>query len=161
MGGGRLAVSQLIAEVDDGGSLSIFSTLIVLEFCIIKFKDSLVAQRLKCLPPMRETRVRSLGREDPLEKEMVTHSSILTWRIPWILSSSIINLRKLRGLPWWLSGKKSTCQCRRREFDPWVGKIPWRRKWQPTPVSCLGNPMDRGAWQPTVQDHKSRTRPGN
>ena len=35
MGGGRLAVSQLIAEVDDGGSLSIFSTLIVLEFCII------------------------------------------------------------------------------------------------------------------------------
>ena len=44
---------------------------------------SLVAQRLKHLPPMRETRVRSLGREDPLEKEMVTHSSILAWRIPW------------------------------------------------------------------------------
>jgi len=39
VGGGRLAVSQLIAEVDDGGSLSIFSTLIVVEFCIIKFKD--------------------------------------------------------------------------------------------------------------------------
>ena len=35
------------------------------------------------LPPMWETRVRSLGREDPLEKEMVTHSSILAWRIPW------------------------------------------------------------------------------
>ena len=44
---------------------------------------SLVAQRLKRLPPMLETRVRSLGREDPLEKEMVTHSSILAWRIPW------------------------------------------------------------------------------
>ena len=44
---------------------------------------SLVAQRLKHLPPMRETRVRPLGREDPLEKEMVTHSSILAWRIPW------------------------------------------------------------------------------
>ena len=44
---------------------------------------SLVAQRLKRLPAMRETRVRSLGREDPLEKEMVTHSSILAWRIPW------------------------------------------------------------------------------
>ena len=42
-----------------------------------------MAQRLKCLPLMRETRVRSLGREDPLEKEMVTHSSILAWRIPW------------------------------------------------------------------------------
>ena len=46
--------------------------------------SSLVAQRLKCLPPMRETQVRSLGREDPLEKEMVTHSSILAWRIPWM-----------------------------------------------------------------------------
>ena len=44
---------------------------------------SLVAQRLKHLPPMRETRVRSLGWEDPLEKEMATHSSILAWRIPW------------------------------------------------------------------------------
>ena len=43
----------------------------------------LVAQRLKRLPPIRETLVRSLGREDPLEKEMATHSSILAWRIPW------------------------------------------------------------------------------
>ena len=44
---------------------------------------SLVAQRLKHLPGMWETRVWSLGREDPLEKEMATHSSILAWRIPW------------------------------------------------------------------------------
>ena len=44
---------------------------------------SLVAQRLKFLPPMRETRVRSLGQEDSLENEMLTHSSILAWRIPW------------------------------------------------------------------------------
>ena len=44
---------------------------------------SLVAQRLKRLPAMRETWVRSLGQEDPLEKEMATHSSILAWRIPW------------------------------------------------------------------------------
>ena len=42
-----------------------------------------VAQRLKCLTPMQETWVRSLGREDPLEKEMTTHSSILAWRISW------------------------------------------------------------------------------
>ena len=42
-----------------------------------------VAQRLKHLPAMRETQVQSLGREDPLEKEMATHSSILAWRIPW------------------------------------------------------------------------------
>ena len=32
-------------------------------------------------------------------------------------------------------------------FDPWVRKIPWRRKWQPTPVFCLENAMDKGAWQ--------------
>ena len=43
----------------------------------------LVAQKLKRLPAMRETWVRSLGREDPLEKEMATYSSILAWRIPW------------------------------------------------------------------------------
>ena len=41
-----------------------------------------MAQKLKRLPAMRETWVRSLGREDPLEKEMATHSSILAWRIP-------------------------------------------------------------------------------
>jgi len=41
------------------------------------------AQRLKCMPGMRETRVRSLGGEDPLEKAMATHSSTLAWRIPW------------------------------------------------------------------------------
>ena len=40
----------------------------------------------------------------------------------------------IRELPWWLSGKESTSQCRRRRFDPWIGKILWRRKWQPTPV---------------------------
>ena len=42
-----------------------------------------MAQRLKCLPARRETWVQSLGGEDPLEKEMATHSSILAWRIPW------------------------------------------------------------------------------
>ena len=46
-------------------------------------RASLVAQRLKHLTPVQETQVRSLGREDPLEKEMATHSSILAWRIPW------------------------------------------------------------------------------
>ena len=44
---------------------------------------SLVAQRLKRLSTLRETRVRSLGREDPLEREMATHSSTLAWKIPW------------------------------------------------------------------------------
>ena len=39
-----------------------------------------------------------------------------------------------RRLSWWLRGKESACRCRRRRFDPWVGKIPWSRKQQPTPV---------------------------
>ena len=54
------------------------------------------------------------------------------------------------GLPRWCSVEESACQCRRRGFDPWVRKIPWRRKWQPTPVFVPKNPMDRGAWQATV-----------
>ena len=46
-----------------------------------------------------------------------------------------------RGLPRWLSGKESACQCsrpRRLRFDPWIRKIPWRRKWQPTTVFLPG-----------------------
>ena len=42
-----------------------------------------MAQRLKHLPGIQETQVQSLGQEDPLEKEMVTHSSTLAWRTPW------------------------------------------------------------------------------
>ena len=45
---------------------------------------SLVIQTVKNLPAMQETWVRSLGQEDPLEKGMATHSSILAWRISWI-----------------------------------------------------------------------------
>ena len=44
----------------------------------------LVAQMVKRLPTTRETWVHSLGREDPLEKEMATHSSVLAWKIPWV-----------------------------------------------------------------------------
>ena len=46
-----------------------------------------------------------------------------------------------QGLPRWLSTKESTCQCRRYRrlgFDPWVGKMPWHRKWQPTPTFLTG-----------------------
>ena len=51
------------------------------------------------------------------------------------------------GFPWWLSGKESACQCRRhkRRFDPWIGTIPWRRKWQPTPVFLPGKSHGRGS----------------
>ena len=84
--------------------------------------SSLVAQRLKRLPLTQETWVRSLGWEDPLEKEMATHSSVLAWRIPWTkepgglqsmglqsqtrlsdlrhkISSSVYNLGQLLSVP--------------------------------------------------------------
>ena len=58
------------------------------------------------------------------------------------------------------SGKEPACQsrCKRLGFDPWVGKMPWRRAGQPLQYFCLENPMDRGAWW--VTDHgvaKSQT----
>ena len=64
----------------------LFSALmqVFLFYVVISIVSSLVAQRLKHLPAMWETWVRSLGREDPLEKEMATNSSILAWRIPWM-----------------------------------------------------------------------------
>ena len=49
--------------------------------------DSLIAQMVKSLPAVLETQVPSLGREDPLEEEMATHSSILAWKIPWMAKS--------------------------------------------------------------------------
>ena len=69
------------------------------------------------------------------------------------------------GLPRWPNGEESACQCRscrRYRFHPLVWKIPWRRKWQPTSYSCLGNPMDKGAWWATVlRASKSWTRMSN
>ena len=56
------------------------------------------------------------------------------------------------GIPRWCSVKESTCQFkkdRRGWFDGWVGKIPWRREWETTPV-LLGNSMDGGAWPAIV-----------
>ena len=52
-------------------------------FTASSFRISLVAQTVKRLSTMRETWVRSLGQEDPLEKEMAIHSSTLAWKIPW------------------------------------------------------------------------------
>ena len=70
----------------------------------------------------------------------------------WVLFSHpeiIHRLILFMGFPGGLVVKNSACQCRTRGFDPWSRQIPGRRKWQPTPLSCLGNPMDRGAWRTT------------
>ena len=76
---------------------------------------------------------------------------LLSWSVD---SFSHPDLWKCRfvGLPRRVSGKESTCQCRRcwrYSFHPWVGKIPWRRKRQPTPVLL---PMDRGTWWTIVYE---------
>ena len=86
-----------------------------------------------------------------LEKEMATHSSVLAWRIPGMAEPAVYGVAQSQTrlkwlsssipvweLPRWLSGKESTCQSRRHGFDPWVEKIPWRRKWHPTPVFLPG-----------------------
>ena len=64
-------------------------------------RASLVEPRLKRLPAIWETWVRSLGREDPLENEMATHSSVLAWKIPWTEEPGglqSMELQSLRGL---------------------------------------------------------------
>ena len=117
---------------------------------------SLVAQLVKNLPAMKETWVWSLGWEDLLEKGMATLSSSLAWRSPWTIYSpwgrkesdrtewlSLSLFKWTLGLPRWLSGKESTCQCRGWGFNPWVRKIPWRGKWQPTPVFLPGKSHGR------------------
>ena len=71
-------------------------------------------------------------RRSPLMPQIIFHiclHPVVLWRA---------NNHPKPGLPWWLSGKESACQCRRFRFNPWVGKIPWRRKWQPTPVLLPG-----------------------
>ena len=59
--------------------------------CVFRiFEASLVAQMVKSVPAMEETRVQSLGWEDSLEKEMATHSSALAWRIPWTEEPTVV-----------------------------------------------------------------------
>ena len=64
--------------------MSAFPQNLYVEILLPKIVASLVAQTVKHLPSMRETWVRFLGWEDPLEKEMAIHSSTLAWKIPWI-----------------------------------------------------------------------------
>ena len=62
------------------------------------------------------------------------------------------------GFPGGSDGKESACKCRRPRFDGWVGKILWKRKWQPTALFCLENSINRGVWQPTVCGGHKETR---
>ena len=98
---------------------------------------------------IRETWVRSLAWEDPLKEGMATHSSILACRIPWTeKTGGLQSMGSERVGHHWVTKhthresemvslvaqqERICLQSRRPGFDPWVGKIPWRRAWQPTP----------------------------
>ena len=88
---------------------------------------SLVTQRVKRLPTMWETRVRSLGQEDPLEKEITTHSSILDFPGGSDSKTSVYNAGDLGSI----SGSR---------------RFPGEGNSNPLQYSCLENPTDRGAW---------------
>ena len=94
---------------------------------------SLVAQLVKNLPAMQEIWVQSLGREDPLEKGMATHSSILAWRISWIV---------YKGFPCGSAGKQSACNAGDLGLIPGLGKYPREEKGYPLQYSGLENSMD-------------------
>ena len=119
----------------------------------------MVAQKVKRLPAMLETQVRSQDREDPLEKAMAIHSSTLAWKIPWTEKPD-----RLRGYSPW--GRKESDTTERLHFHfsvvknppanaedtrdmssiPGLGRSPGEGNGNPLQHSCLENPMDRGAW---------------
>ena len=125
---------------------------------------SLIAQLVKN-PAVQETWAQFLGREDPLEKETATHSSILAWRIPWSLAGyspwgckswtrpsdyTATTTRVELGLGLGVSqaalvekNPPVNVGDVRRGFDPWDGKIPWGRAWQPTPIFLPGGSPSR------------------
>ena len=72
-----------------------------------------------------------------------SHAAITSAFIP-LTPKSLILIYLIWVLLWCLHGKEFFCHCRGLGFHPWVRKMPWRRKWQPTPVFLPGNPMDRG-----------------
>jgi len=80
---GREFKEKHILEQDELFCCAIISSEIKVEKTYYMTKTSPVAQIVKRLPTMQETWVQSFGMEDPLEKEMATHSSILAWKTPW------------------------------------------------------------------------------
>ena len=121
---------------------------------------SLVAQMVKHLPTMRETQVQSLGQEDPLKKEMATHSSILAWKIPWTEEAGRLQFMGSHrvGHDWSdLAAAAAAASGSDSKESAWTagdpGSIPGSGRslgegnGNPLQCSCLGNLINRGAWQ--------------
>ena len=92
---------------------------------------------VKRLPAMLETRVRFLGREDPLEKEMAIHSSTLAWKIPWTEEFDTI----FEGFPGGLEVKASASNVGNPGSFPVSGRSPGEGNGNPLQYSCLENLM--------------------
>ena len=115
------------------------------------FPGGLVVKRR---PAMQETWVRSLGREDPLEKEMATHSSTLAWKIPWTeepCKLQSMGSQKV-GHDWATTSggsvvKNLPANAGDSSYIPWSGRSPGEGNGNPLQYSCLENSMDRGTWQ--------------
>ena len=115
-------------------------------FWIFLFELMIFLQsEMPTLPPFKTTNI------GPFFK--ILFSIIPTFRdflqisqFEWIAPLSALKY----GLPWWLSDQESSCQCRRRGFDSWVGEMAWTRKWQPTRVFLPGKSHYRGPWWATV-----------
>ena len=125
----------------------------------------LVAQSLKCLPTMQETQVRSLGPKDLLEEEMVTHSSILTWRIPWTEEPGRLQFMGLQRIRYDWARTHTYLFLGVSLIVQWVKNPPENAgdtgdaglisgsgrslrggHGNPLQYSCLENPMDRIPW---------------
>ena len=123
---------------------------------------SLLAQMVKRLSAVQDTWVWSLGWEDPLEKEMATHSSILAWKMPWMEEPGRLQSMGLQRVwhDWGTSlspdssvSKESACGAADRGdtgLIPRSGRSPGEGNGNPLQYTCLENPMDRGAWLATV-----------
>ena len=107
---------------------------------------SLVAQSVKNLPAVQETRVQSVGWEDPLEKATAIHSSILAWKISWTEEpGGLQSMGSQRvGHDW--ATNTNTSYYARQSKESRLNCTIRRRQWQATPVFCLENPMDGGSW---------------
>ena len=94
---------------------------------------------VKRLPTVRETWVQSLGQEDPLEKEMATHSVLLPGKSHGL--KSVVGYSpwgRKEGFPGGSEVKASACNTGDLSSIPGLGRFPWRRKWRPTPVLLPG-----------------------
>ena len=122
-----------IRPVNAGSSMTLFD-------CLENFQGQ--AGRASCSRTVKAFNAKECGLSDKrLSAKRKEFEGQMTLRLNPGLS--------LTGLPRWLSGKDSACQCRRCGFDLWVRKTQ-RRKWQPTAVSLPGKSRGRGAWQATV-----------